>query len=82
MNCKEVVRELSNLLDGELTPNLLEELERHLHHCVDCRIVVDTTRKTIAIFQHSEPMPLPEGVRHRLQQALASKLGRKPSPSP
>lgn len=79
MNCKGVVRELSDFLDGELTPGLLKELEQHIQKCKNCRLVVDTTRKTIEIYCNTEPLPLPEGVHQRLQQALASKLGRQPS---
>ena len=79
MNCKGVVRELSDFLDGALAPDLLKELEQHIQKCKNCRLVVDTTRKTIEIYCNTEPLPLPEGVHQRLQQALASKLGRQPS---
>ncbi len=37
-------------------------------------MVVDTTRKTIEIYCDTEPMPMPPGVRERLQAALAEKL--------
>lgn len=76
MNCKKVIHELSDYLDGEIAPDLLQELERHLEHCDDCRLVVDTTRKTIEIYCNTEPLPLPQGVRERLERALAEKLGR------
>ncbi len=79
MNCKGVVRELSDFLDGELGPDLLKELEQHIQKCKNCRLVVDTTRKTIEIYCNTEPLPLPEGIHQRLQQALARKLGRQPS---
>ena len=79
MNCKKVIRELSDYLDGELDPALLQELERHLEQCVDCCLVVDTTRKTIEIYCNTEPLPLPRGVRERLERALAEKLGRETS---
>ena len=75
MNCKGVVRELSEYLDGNLDPTLAEELNRHLEHCDDCRVVVDTTRKTIEIYCNTEPLPLPADVRQRLHRALAEKLG-------
>lgn len=74
MNCKGVIRQLSEYLDGELGPALVAELERHLEHCEDCHLVVDTTRKTIEIYCNTEPLPLPSGVRERLQRALAEKL--------
>ena len=54
MNCKGVIRELSNYIDGDLDPTLKQELERHLEHCEDCTMVVDQTRKTIRIFSGAE----------------------------
>ena len=77
MACKKVIRQLSDYLDGELEPALLKELSRHLEHCEECRIVVDTCRKTIEIYCNTEPLPLPQGVRERLERALAERLGRK-----
>lgn len=75
MNCKGVIRELSNYLDGDLDAALVAEVERHLTHCEDCKLVVDTTRQTIQIYCNSEPLPLPNGVSARLQAALQNKLG-------
>lgn len=75
MKCEKVIRELSNYLDAELDAALLRELEFHLAQCEDCRIVVDTTRKTIELYCNSEPLSLPPDVRQRLEHALAEKLG-------
>ena len=50
MNCRSVVRELSNYLDGELDTSLQQSIEVHLEHCEDCHLLVDTTKKTIQIF--------------------------------
>lgn len=77
MNCKQVVRQLCDYLDGDLDPALAEQLQRHLELCEDCHLVVDTTRKTIEIYCNTEPLPLPPGVRERLQRALADKLGKQ-----
>jgi anti-sigma factor (TIGR02949 family) len=68
MRCRQVVDKISEYLDGELDPELVRELERHLEHCEDCRVVVDTTRKTVEVFCHTEPAPLPNDVRERLNQ--------------
>ncbi len=76
MLCKEVIRKLSDYLDGELDPDLAAELTRHLGHCEDCGMVVDTTRKTVEIFCKTEPAPLPEDVQQRLNRVLSEKLGR------
>jgi len=79
LNCQKVVRELSGYLDGELDAGARADLERHLEHCDDCRLVVDTTKKTIQIFCNSEPVPLPADVRDRLHAALEKRLRQRPA---
>ena len=74
MSCKNTLIQLSDFLDGDLDPALAEELKQHLIACDDCRVVVDTTRQTIQLYCNAEPIPLPEDVEKRLQQALAKKL--------
>jgi anti-sigma factor RsiW len=74
MRCRQVVDKISEYLDGELDPELVLELERHLEHCEDCRIVVDTTHKTVEVFCHTEPAPLPDDVRERLNQLFRHRF--------
>jgi anti-sigma factor RsiW len=76
VNCKKVIIELTNYLDGVLDSSMRIDLEEHLARCTDCRVVVDTTRKTIQIFCKSEPVPLPEDVRDRLHTALLERFRR------
>ena len=79
MNCKGVIRELSNYIDGDLAPGLKTELERHLEHCEDCAMIVDQTKKSIEILCDSKPVELPSDVRSRLHAAMRQKLSRKPT---
>ena len=76
MNCRSIVKELSNYLDESLDITLKDSIEQHLTNCEDCRIVVDTTKKTIQIYCNSEPAPLPEDTRSRLHEALVKHLRR------
>jgi predicted anti-sigma-YlaC factor YlaD len=76
VNCKKVILELTSYLDGVLDSNMRADLEQHLSRCTDCRLVVDTTRKTIQIFCNSEPVALPEDVRKRLHTALLERFRR------
>ncbi len=70
-SCHELLESLSDYLDGVLDPTLCEELERHMATCEDCRIVVNTLRKTIELYQKTRPDPeIPEGVRERLYVRL------------
>jgi anti-sigma factor RsiW len=74
MNCKGLIAELTEYLDGAMEPSIRAELEQHLMKCQNCRVVVNTTRKTIEIFCNAEPAPLPEDVRGRLHDALVKRL--------
>jgi predicted anti-sigma-YlaC factor YlaD len=76
VNCRNVVKELSNYLDEALDQTLKTSIEQHLSNCEDCRLVVDTTKKTIQIYCNAEPLPLPEDTRIRLRQALEKRLHR------
>jgi anti-sigma factor RsiW len=76
LNCKSIIRELSNYLDGDLDPVVKSELERHLEHCEDCNMIVDQTKKSIEILCDSRPVQLPADVRSRLHSALRQKLAR------
>jgi anti-sigma factor RsiW len=77
LNCKGVIREISNYLDGELELSARQELERHLEHCDDCRMAVDQTRLTVEIFCDEEPVELPADVKSRLHEALQRKIKSK-----
>jgi predicted anti-sigma-YlaC factor YlaD len=76
VNCRSIIKELANYLDEALDPILKSSIEKHLEGCEDCRVVVDTTRKTIQIFCNSEPAPLPEETKTRLRDALFKQLNR------
>ena len=76
MKCKEIITELADYFDEDLDPLLRASIEQHLAKCKDCRIVVDTCKKTIQIYCNSEPAPLPLDTRERLRLALEKRLRR------
>lgn len=76
MKCKAIINELADYLDEALDPALRASIEQHLGKCQDCRIVVDTCKKTIQIFCNSEPAPLPPDTSRRLHDALVKRLHR------
>lgn len=77
MNCRGVIQQFSEFLDGELDQALADDLCRHLEACDDCRVVVDTCRKTVKVFCKTEPMALPADVQERLNLALAEKIRKR-----
>lgn len=66
--CRRLLGSMVDYLDGALDETLCHELEHHMSTCENCRIVVDTLRKTVEIYQMAESQPdeIPEGVRERL----------------
>jgi anti-sigma factor RsiW len=74
LNCKGVVREISNYLDGDLDAATRQEIARHLDCCEECKMVVDQTKMTVEIFCDAKPVELPAEVRARLHEALRRKM--------
>ena len=79
MNCKNLIREISDYIDGDLELSVKQELEQHLEHCGECKMVVDQTRLTVDVFCDSKPVELPGDVKSRLHDALRRKLFEKGS---
>jgi anti-sigma factor RsiW len=69
--CRHLLGSISDYLDGELQTDLCREIERHLSGCQDCRVVVDTIRKTISLYHTAgSESEVPAGVRERLYKRL------------
>ena len=70
-SCRYLLSSLSEYVDETLETELCAEIERHLSECENCRVVVDTLRKTVSIVHttHTEPT-MPEDVRERLYKRL------------
>ena len=69
--CRYLLDSLSDYIDGQLGDELCQELEKHLSNCEDCKIVVDTLRRTVSLYQISAAEPdIPTDVRERLYQRL------------
>jgi anti-sigma factor (TIGR02949 family) len=70
-NCRHLLGSLSEYVDGELSEELCSVLEEHMEDCEDCRIVVDTLRKTVNIYHRTaETEILPVDIRKRLFKSL------------
>lgn len=72
-SCKQLIAQLSSFIDGELDPRLCEKIEQHLAMCDNCRTVIDTTRKTIALYRDAPPEKIPREVRQHLIEVLHLK---------
>jgi anti-sigma factor RsiW len=71
--CHDLLGHLSDYIDGELEAAICAQLEAHLAECPDCRVMVDTVRKTIILYHSQTAAELPSDVQARLYRVL--KLG-------
>lgn len=71
-DCRSLLNSLSEYVDGTLGETLCQQIEQHIADCEDCRIVVDTLRKTVYLYQvqKAEPPSVPSEVRERLLRKL------------
>lgn len=72
MECRDLLRLLSDYVDGELDEALCAAIEQHMAACGNCRVVVDTLRKTVMLYHalSQEPTPLPQDMQERLVRVL------------
>lgn len=69
--CRQLLSSLSDYVNGELEAKFCAEIERHMADCENCRIVVDTLRKTVYLYKvTAEPPSVPSDVRERLFRTL------------
>lgn len=66
-NCQALLGSLSEYIDGELPAELCQEIEKHLEGCDNCRVVLNTTKRTIDLVQlPADEETVPDDVRERL----------------
>lgn len=70
MKCREMLGELSDYIDGELEERLCAEIEAHMRDCPDCRVMVDTLRRTVLLYRMHGQAEMPPEVRSRLHAVL------------
>lgn len=69
--CRSLLSLLSDYVDGNLEALLCAQIEEHMAECENCRVVVDTLRKTVMLYQMTnEPADVPADVRERLYHCL------------
>jgi hypothetical protein len=70
ISCLEVIRELSNYIDKDVTPELREQIVAHLPSCTHCSAVYDGLRNTITLVGDGRSFQLLPGFAQRLRARL------------
>lgn len=74
ISCQSFLDDLSEYIDGDLTPEMRVTFEAHLAKCPNCWVVLDETRKTVEIVQRFDCHPMPVKVKDRLLESLSARL--------
>ena len=70
VDCRRWLADLSDYVDEEAAASVCEEIERHLRECGDCRIVIETLRQTLRLYQDVPQPALPPEAWDRLFRGL------------
>lgn len=73
MRCEDLLKTLNEYVDGEIDPAICREFEKHLQGCNPCQIVVDTVRKTIALYKDDRLYEVPLEFHQRMHAALRER---------
>ncbi len=74
LKCKDVWREISNYLDGNLEAPLRQRMDHHLRDCKSCKAVLDGTRNIVSLAGDRRAFELPRDVSGRLYAKLEQHL--------
>jgi anti-sigma factor RsiW len=77
MNCTDFLSQLTDYFDGQISPELLEEVRAHLAGCNHCEVVLNTTRQTIEVYRDHEIYDISEDLREKLHSAIMTKCLEK-----
>lgn len=74
IDCKHVWEHISSYIDGEIEPELREEIDRHLNHCSICSATIDSTRNIVVLIADDRVFEIPSGFSRRLHERLAEAI--------
>ena len=74
INCREVLREISNYIESDVPSDLRARLEAHFRKCNHCRAILDGTGNLLRLVCDGRSFDLPAGFSQRLQQRITDAL--------
>ena len=77
MTCRELFERLSEYVDGELSQEICQEIQRHMEGCEPCVAFAKTLRKTAEMCRRLPSRPIPPEVAADLRAVLAGHLAKR-----
>jgi hypothetical protein len=77
VRCEEVWAEISNYLEGDVSPEWRIAMEEHFRGCKHCAAIANGTRNLIQIYGDERMVELPAGFSQRLRRRLEENMPRQ-----
>ncbi|HBY60001.1 MAG TPA: hypothetical protein DEH78_09275 [Solibacterales bacterium] len=81
--CNDIMARLSADLEGELSAEAIDEMERHIEGCGPCVEYMESVKKSIALCKANlpveQPRPLDEDARKELRAAYQRMVAARKS---
>ena len=80
--CRSLLEQLSQYIDGDLTPAQRRALAAHLRRCPCCQTMADSLKHTVDTCRKAGAARLPADVRLRARARIATLLASGPAQRP
>ena len=74
LDCKHVWAQVSEYIDGAVSAEMRQSIERHLAHCRHCAAIYDSTRNILTLVGDERTFELPVGYGERLHARVQGWL--------
>lgn len=75
--CHDYIQELNDYLDGDLDESICADIEKHIGHCENCRIMIDTMQQTVKLCREGKEEKLPPVLENKLNNLLKDHWDKK-----
>ena len=78
LSCNDVLAELSNYLDDQVTAEVKATIEQHLAQCRTCTALYDSTRKTLVFVTDSGSFELSAPASTEIVDRIMARVRTRP----
>ena len=69
-HCRHMMSVFCDYIDRDLQQRVCRRLERHLRDCPECKLYLDTLKKTVTLYRSMKDPALPRGAQQRLFKTI------------
>lgn len=73
--CRDVLAEISSYVDGDVSEEVKRAIEEHLAHCRTCRVLIDSTRRSVRILADGREVDLPAPLAEKIMSRVRGTRG-------